>query len=230
MYITDLFPTLAKKPHRKIDLNHEAILYLQYLWVLDKQWGWIQNNPLITPTGCEDLIRHINQKYSIVYSHGGYREDRSTLWHETYLDELGFWTHLGVDINIPAWTELKSPISGRVILSDHDRDNPEAPQYHGWGNRIIIEPDEWEYALILAHLSPDTRREVGSIVAKWERLGTIGTANENGGWFEHFHIQSVHLHHLMELIKTNTLGTLDGYTRADDTRIDRLYPDPFTTF
>jgi hypothetical protein len=67
-------------------------------------------------------------------------------------------------------------------------------------------------------------------VREWERLGTIGTAGENGGWFEHFHIQSVHRDHLMGLITTDTLGTLDGYARSGDPRIARLYPDPFTTF
>lgn len=57
-----------------------------------------------------------------------------------------------------------SPITGRVIVSDHDKNYPKAPQNHGWGNRLIIRPEDKEYAIILAHLSDATKRKVGTLI------------------------------------------------------------------
>ena len=53
-----------------------------------------------------------------------------------------------------------------MLVSDHDRDHPTAPQEHGWGNRLIIHPEGSDYALILAHLGDDSARVVGSYVEK----------------------------------------------------------------
>jgi hypothetical protein len=53
-----------------------------------------------------------------------------------------------------------------VLLSDHDSDYPSAPQEHGWGNRLVIDPEIGEHLLILAHLSNSTKRKIGSLIAK----------------------------------------------------------------
>jgi hypothetical protein len=200
------------------------------MWALDRDGNWLKENPLINAEESAKLIQSVHSKYDITVSYGGYGEDRSILWHDTYLDALKSWYHLGVDINVPAGTRLISPIDWEILVSDHDRDNPSAPQHHGWGNRLIIKPRKWNHALILAHLSDKTRMAIWSIIYKGMPLWGIWTSGENGGWFEHFHAQSIDLSYLSELIKLGNLSQLDGYALTIDTSIGVRYPDPMKTF
>lgn len=227
MNITDIFPSLATKQSKEVNLNDEAILYLKAEGLMDSNWNWKRQNPLIHPEECAKFISWVHKKYSVEFSFGGYGENRSSLWHDTYLDNLGTYRHLGVDINIPSGTEIMSPITGRVIVSDHDKNYPKAPQNHGWGNRLIICPEDKEHAIILAHLSDATKRKVGTLIKKWEPLGTIWTSYENGGWFEHFHIQVILREKLMKLLEEGRLAELDGYAKNMDEETRRVYPNPF---
>ncbi len=229
MDIPDIFPSLAGKTSREVNLDDEAGLYLEAHGFRDDIWNWQWENPLIRPAECAKFLSWVHEKYGIDFSYGGYGEDRSTLWHDTYLDQHGAYHHLGIDINTPSWTELLSPVRGKVIVSDHDSDHPDAPQLHGWGNRLIIRPEDSEYALILAHLSDTTRRRVGTLIEKWEPLWTIGTSEENGWWFEHFHIQVILRERLMDLLEKGHLAQLDGYSRIMDAEMRKIYPNPFET-
>ena len=230
MNILEFFPDLWNKSSRAVHLDEEAKIYLIAQWILDTDWKWLKRNPLIYPEDCQKLLVAVHEKYNIIWSHGGYGEDRSRLWHDTYLDQLEAWHHLGIDINVPAGTELISPVSGKVIVSDHDNDHPNAPQEHGWGHRLIIHPWESRYALIMAHLSDDTRRKVGDLVKRWDQLWTIGNPIQNGGWFEHFHVQAIAMEHLEELIQNWELHKLDGYAPWMDEEVQKIYPNPLYTF
>lgn len=229
MNIVDIFPDIDVQDFREVDLNEEARIYLTELWVL-ADGKWMQPNPLINADECDKFLQHVHHKYGTRFSYGGYGEDRSILWHDTYLDTLRAYHHLGIDINVPAWTRIVSPISGRVVVSDHDKDHPTAPQHHGWGNRLIITPDDSEYALILAHLSSDTRRVVGTIITRWETLWTIWTPKQNGWWFEHFHIQAISRRKLEDIMRAWKLSELDGYAVSMDEETQTIYPSAFTVF
>ncbi len=230
MDIIDFFPDIVAQSSREVDLNEEAKIYLITQWILGGEWNWIKENPLIGSEECQKLLKSVHEKYGIVWSHGGYGEDRSTLWHDTYLDMLRAWNHLGIDINVSAGTKLISPITGKVLISDHDSDHPTAPQNHGWWNRLIVQPWDSEYALIMAHLSDDTRRRVGNLIQQWEQLGTIGDPTQNGGWFEHFHIQAIAMEYLNSLIKEWRIPELDGYAAWMSEEIRKTYPNPLEIF
>ncbi len=225
MNISELFPEIPEDI-KEVDLNQEARVYLQELWIISPEWIWREQNPLIHPIACEKFLRWVHKKHQTKFSYGGYWEDRSTLWHNTYLDTLWAYHHLGVDFNVPAGTHLISPVSWKVVISDHDSDHPTAPQMHGWWNRLIVDPLQGDYLIILAHLSENTRRRVGSIIEKWEILWTIGTETENGGWFEHFHIQAISRTKFDEILALWKLPELHGYAKTMDEATMSMYPNP----
>jgi hypothetical protein len=107
---------------------------------------------------------------------------------------------------------------------------PSAPQEHGWGNRLVIDPEIGEHLLILAHLSNSTKRKIGSLIAKWDQLWVIGKSAENGWWFEHFHVQTITRTRFQELLDTGKIPELDGYAVSMDDTTQNIYPNPFQTF
>lgn len=225
--ITDLFPSLSWKRWKEVNLNDEARLYWEQLGFCNSSWNWNWVNPLIDPEACAKFIQWVHAKYSIDFSFGWYGEKRDVLWKGTYLDKDENYYHLGLDINVPSGTELMSPIEGKVRVADHDRDHPNAPQHHGWGNRIIIRPRQWAHDIIFAHLSDAIKFKVWATIKKWQPLWTIGTNTQNGGWFEHFHIQAVIRERLCDLLERGNLAKLDGYSGSMDEETRRVYPNPF---
>ena len=153
-------------------------------------------------------------------SYGGWGEDRSFMWADTYMSKSKTFTHLGVDINVPKGTSVTLPFDTLVVDARTDPDTDV-----GWGTRLVVVPINAEEnpAIVLGHLAPEVPT-VGTVIGAGAKLATIGTFPENGNVFEHLHIQLI----TPECIRANTqlFETLDGYGFKDELK---HYPDPLAT-
>lgn len=61
-------------------------------------------------------------------------------------------------------------------------------------------------------------------------LGAIGNSTENGGWFEHFHIQAIAREKFAEIMQAGKLAELDGYAETMDEVTRKIYPNPLEVF
>lgn len=178
-------------------------------------------DPIVSQTMIDDL----HSQHNCTWSYGGYLENRSFLLADSYLKQSGNFIHLGVDFNLPAGTPIIASFSGSVRLIDDDKDTS-----GGWGQRLIVLPDSPnnDYFLIFAHLEqiqvvPDQQFNPG------DKLAHIGRPPYNGNWWPHLHLQTVLASHLKDLLRTERLAELDGYTHPDlITSASQLYIDPVT--
>ena len=98
--------------------------------------------------------------------------------------------HLGLDLFVPAGTEIRSPLDGRI----HGfADNSAQLDY---GPTIVVEhagDGEEPFHVLYGHLdraSLDGLR-TGLPVTRGQRIGTVGASSENGGWPPHLHLQLI---------------------------------------
>jgi 4-aminobutyrate aminotransferase-like enzyme/Ser/Thr protein kinase RdoA (MazF antagonist) len=122
---------------------------------------------------------------------GGYGEVRllytsaafGTDGHETRT------VHLGLDCSAGAGTPVHAPLAGVVHGFE---DAAEALDY---GPVIVLRHDceAGQFFTLYGHLSRESLRglEPGMQVAKGQRLGFLGTPDENGGWWPHVHFQLI---------------------------------------
>jgi hypothetical protein len=182
---------------------------------------WTSHSPFLDAQFCEDALQREHERLGVQFSYGGYLEDRRTLWHGSYLDADEKYIHLGVDVNVPAGTPVFADNPGRVVSVGTDH-----PEEHGWGTRVIIRLDNHPVYLIYAHLHPRTHVRADDTVQAGSSLGTVGSVENNGGWFTHWHGQAVAelTYHRLLIDK---LRSLDGYGRVRDLTLHRSeYPDP----
>jgi murein DD-endopeptidase MepM/ murein hydrolase activator NlpD len=152
-------------------------------------------------------VEELHKTHECDFSYGGYLEDRKTLWKGHYHAE-GHTTHLGVDFNVPAYTEVCMPFNGQVVAIEKD-----PHQNGGWGTRVIFKVNDlW---VIFAHLR-DCSLRINKNVSMGESIGFIGTPDNNGGWFPHLHVQCM---------KNYDIG-VDGYFQAVD-NLKELFPNPY---
>lgn len=205
-----LFPSLQNKKWVKINLNDLA-----------EHENYKSPNPLVDPNFCESWVNQQTRKINADFSYGGYLEKRNILWKDHYL-ELGVDIHLGIDYNVPTSTLVKSPINGRVVMSEKE----EAGILGGWGGWIIVELDQYQHSishLIFGHMSHKDLPNTGDIIKKGEHIGIIGDHFENGGWFAHLHLQALSLQ--CWNIWKDQLDLIDGYAK-DHKDLSLLYPNP----
>jgi len=198
--ITSIFPKLSNDRWGYINLAMEATLDTNI---------HSSPNPLLDPDLCYNWVKQLHAKYHIDYSYGGWLEDRHFLWRDSYLKDTNA-IHLGVDFNVPAGTEIYSPISGVVddVFYDNDRNG-------GWGGRIIIKTKPlW----LFAHMSHSLPAR-GTEIKIGDYLGTVGISKENGNWFPHLHVQCLDA----SIMYNNT--ELDGYG-GWYSLMPKVYPDP----
>jgi len=98
--------------------------------------------------------------------------------------------HLGIDVFQEAGAPVFAPLDG-VIHSFADNARP-----LDYGPAIIVrhEADEGVvFYTLYGHLSRASLEGLyaGKAIRKGERLGTLGTAEENGGWVPHLHCQLI---------------------------------------
>lgn len=196
--ISDLFPQLDNTQWAILDLNEEA----QKLFTKSPT----PHNRLLDPEVCQKWIESLHAERGADYSWGGWMEDRSFLWRDHY-HHPGRMTHLGVDYNVPAGTQVHLPYGGKLLCAEQDPD-----QNGGWGGRAIYEIRG--LYVIFAHLS-EVEGTVGRLYPAGTLIGRVGNHKTNGGWYPHLHLQCMRRYNL----------SVDGYGPNDEyTRIE--FPDP----
>ena len=106
--------------------------------------------------------------------------------------------HLGIDLFMAPGTAVHAPLPGRVVVATNNQADLD------YGPLIILEhrlehrlehptADGTLFRTLYGHLSVDSLADmaVGREVAAGERIGSIGTAQVNGGWTPHLHFQII---------------------------------------
>lgn len=152
------------------------------------------------------LIDSITQQNNLLYTFGGWMEDRHYLWKNHYPGLDSKTLHLGVDINVPNGISIHSPINGKVLHVDYD-----GGLDVDWGGSIAIEL--YRNAIIFAHLPSRPEFQVGEFISVGDKLGEIGKWPQNGNVFSHLHVQAVPIGVYLDELRLG-FPTLDGYGDA----------------
>jgi len=210
-----IFPTLKDKVFGYVNLNSEA------------EW-WMHQHPsfssdaLVDPQISTQMVNGVNRKYHLDFSYGGWMEDRRFLWKGTYLEPLGTYIHLGVDINVPAGTEIAADFDCKVVKVDDDY-----PEEGGWGSRVIVKHHTEPVYMVYAHLGRDIRFKEGDALTKGAVFASVGHAPYNGNWFPHVHVQTIRSEYYDELVDKGLFDEFDGYGTIGDVSKDSYrFPDP----
>ncbi len=211
-----IFPSLKNKVFGYLNLNTEA-----QKWISEK--GIVgDENKLLDPSMCEQMVLDVHKKYSLDYSFGGWMEDRSFLWRGSYLQKERKFIHLGIDLNVSPGTEVAADFNGEVVKIDNDY-----PEIGGWGTRIIVKHGELPLYMIYAHLDADVLCNVGDTLNKDQIFAKVGKAPFNGNWFPHLHVQTISLEYFNELEYGNRWSELDGYGLNDSLSLNaKRFRDP----
>ena len=192
MLANRIFPNVKKWV--EIDLEKES-----------RNTGFLLNNPKI----CQKWVEILHLVNDCDGSFGGYLENRENLWEGTYLPH-GKRLHLGVDINVPVYSPVLSPINGEVVEIIHDLDFD-----GGWGECLIIQSN---VKVIFAHMQ-EVDAYIGKKIKTGDVLGLVGRPERNGGWYPHLHLQVIPRH--------ISLSEIDGY--GDLRELDslkKIFPNP----
>lgn len=150
----------------------------------DKQYS---ENPFNDPDFCEERKNELTALLGVSWIYGGWMEDRSIIWSDTYLKDTGAFLHLGIDITVPAGTLVHAVASGEILHVGTD-----VPFVGGWGGHVVqrIVYQGKSCALIYAHLGTIQATEK-TVWEKGSEIGAVGDKDENGHWSPHLHVQIV---------------------------------------
>ncbi|MEO9502228.1 peptidoglycan DD-metalloendopeptidase family protein [Nonlabens ulvanivorans] len=136
----------------------------------------------------EKYLAKKRDKHQSYVAHGGYLEQRA-LYRKNVRFQSGITrdVHMGIDLWAPAGTSVHAVVDGVVHSFAH---NDDAGNY---GPTIILEHD-WNGQKIYSlygHLSISDMAdwEVGVRFRESEKIATLGTPQENGGYSPHLHFQ-----------------------------------------
>jgi hypothetical protein len=212
-FYLDILPEFKDKPAILLNLNDIATQ-------TEKQSSVSRFlNPYLT----NRFLSLTYQKLGVAYSFGGYLEDRKDLWRGSYLGHDNA-VHLGIDVNVPQRTmvSVKYPCQIESIVHDPN-------QKGGWGSTVLFSLENAIGPIshfLYGHLS----RDDVSVIEKQklsagEIVGKLGTLEENGGWYEHLHVQAI-TKEAWEKFNGN-LFAFDGYGYLpEDGQAHALFPDP----
>jgi murein DD-endopeptidase MepM/ murein hydrolase activator NlpD len=123
---------------------------------------------------------------------GGYGEDRSLYTQPLFAPEgeEPRTVHLGIDVFAPVDADVFAPLDGKVH-SSRINDNP-----GDYGPTIILEHTPapgLKFHTLYGHLSRDSLKGLkpGSAFMAGEKIASLGTKRENGGWPPHLHFQII---------------------------------------
>ncbi len=176
-----IFPNLKNKTFGYLNLNTESIE-----WCNKKGIDSSAKNVLLDPSVCQEFIEDIHKKYSLDFSYGGWMEDRTYLWRGGYMEAQDKFVHLGVDINVPAGTEIATNFKAKVIKIGNNFDID-----GGWGPYVILKHLERPIYIIYAHLDKNILCKIGDILDKDTIFSKVGNPPDNGNWFPHLHVQTI---------------------------------------
>ena len=175
-------------------------------------------NPLLDPAVCQRMMDEVHSRYGVVWSHGGYLENRSRLLRGSYLEATGNFLHLGVDCTVPQGTRVAAGFPARVILVDHDPDRE-----GGWGTRVFL--TSGGPVFVYAHLQNVGVRP-GQELAPGMVFTEVGGPPHNGNWHPHLHVQAIRAGLFHEIL-LERFQELDGYgSPAALTMLREDFPDP----
>lgn len=193
-----MFPGYKEKRFGYINLNEE--------WRRRKRMIE-QSSRMLDPKFCAEFVDLVHSFYGLDASYGGWLERRDVIWADSYLEKDSKFLHLGVDLNVPSGTDVAVDCPGIVIKVDDDHPDP-----FGWGTRVFILLSGTNVCLVYAHLDPESITvSMGTWLKPGVCFGCVGTSENNGGWYPHLHIQTMHLGHFLKLQESGTWSDLDGY-------------------
>ena len=167
-------------------------------------------------------LARLHRRWGVATSFGGYLEDRRELWRGTYLHPERA-VHVAIDINVRAGTELTVKYPSRVEKIVHD---PE--QNGGWGGVIFFRLDKPIGKIthfLYAHLAKGSARvKEGAAIKPGDIAATIGREHENGGWYEHLHVQALTQEAWDKF--GGDLSKFDGYAAKPAGEEHPYFPDP----
>jgi len=213
-----IYPKLKDKIFGYINVNLEV-----KDWYKEKNLNFSDGkNVLIDPKICKDFINDIHKKYSLDFSYGGWMEDRTFLWKDSYLEKNKTFIHLGVDINVPEGEEIATDFKAKVVKIDDDY-----PLDGGWGPHVILKHLSKPVYIIYAHLDRDILCKVGDTLEKDTIFAKVGYSPYNGNWFPHTHVQAISSEYYSELEKNNDWKNFDGYGAKEKLELNtKRHRDP----
>lgn len=139
-----------------------------------------------TPQRLADHLAAVGARVGI----GRYLEDRDVYTTDAYRGVGGErrTVHLGVDLFVPEGFPVHAPLAGVVHLA------AENPVPRDYGPLVVLEHRTGggrPFYTLYGHLSRHTLVEVraGQSVEAGQAFATVGSAEENGGWVPHVHLQ-----------------------------------------
>lgn len=193
-------------------------------WLVEHWRGPLTPNPLLDPMICEQFVAWVHDRHGATWSYGGYLEDRTQLWKDSYLDPAGSAIHAAIDVNVPAGTAVRAGVIGKIVLADSD-----APLVGGWGSHVVVEPPDFPYVFLFGHLGPNPLT-VGEETSSDTIIGQIGASPDNGVWFAHLHFQAILRDRFYDRYDGST-KTMDGYFKREEEAIYRdIFPEPLSLF
>lgn len=175
--LTGLFPSVQKNDVVSIDLSKNNTIVKT-----EKEF----NNPEYFATKLEQ----IQSQHPTKIIAGGYLEKRALYTSDLYNSKNSTAkrnVHLGVDFWLPNNTPIHSPLEGRVVCSVHQE------ELKGYGGFVILKHqfDAISFFSLYGHLSKEsiTKYKTGDIVKSGQKIGELGTYEENGEWVPHLHFQ-----------------------------------------
>ena len=209
-----MFPELQDSKYCYVNLDDEAVRWAGEHPGLFSAGG----NPLLDPAVSQRMMDDAHRRCGVVWSQGGYLENRSHLLRGSYLEATGNFLHLGVDCTVPQGTRVAVDFPAHVILVDHDLDRD-----GGWGTRVFLNSDGPVF--VYAHLQnvavkPGQTLEPGTVFAE------VGGPPENGNWHPHLHVQAIRAG-LFHQILLERFQELDGYGHPHAiAELEQDFPDP----
>ena len=214
-----IFPAMRGKNGGYINLNESAEKH--DLW--QKRPKNLERSPFLDPATCQQMVAEYHAERGLVYSFGGWLEDRSLVWGGSYMEEGQKFIHLGYDFNASVGTPVAVNRECELIQIDDD-----TPEEHGWGTRLIVRLIDEPMFLIYAHVKlrlSHGQKKPGTILHPGCVFAEIAPSDCNGGWYSHVHVQAMALEAYQEFQKNP--ASLDGYGKKSDiAKLARWHPDP----
>ena len=207
-----ILPDFARQSAALINLDDQASAYLAV--------NPATKSPFLAPDFLHDFLEVFHRHAGVAYSWGGYLEDRRNLWKGSYLDDHAA-VHLGIDVNVPAGSRISVAYACHVERIVHDPD-----QNGGWGSVIMFALDQPVGQIshfLYAHFGRNgIQVQEGQNLKAGDIAGILGKPHENGGWYEHLHVQAMTAQAWNRL--RGDLAKFDGYGSSKNAHPD--FPDP----
>jgi murein DD-endopeptidase MepM/ murein hydrolase activator NlpD len=207
-----LFPALRGQASCYIDMNETAKSFQRAS----------ARSPFLNAKLADRFLAALHRKKGVAFSWGGYLEDRRDLWRGSYLAEDAS-VHLGIDVNVRAGTEVSVTHSARVVRVTHDPD-----MNGGWGSVVMFELEKPLGDIshfLYAHLSKDSiGLKEGDRLVPGDIAARVGRTDENGGWFEHLHVQAMTREAWDKF--GGDLKQFDGYSAKPSGSAHPYFPNP----